>query len=184
MARNSRLRWFGGSGYTKLEQGFKAKGAIPACPQLWTGLVILGEVGGGLLLVFGFLTPLGAAGALGAMVMAIRTHWGKGFFNSKGGFEYPLALLAMSAAVGIAGAGDISLDHLFGTVLSPLVFIVLALVAIIVDIVGIFMTRPSPATSQPGKAHVASATIRARRSTRVTRSRPDPAAWSPASAGQ
>lgn len=147
------LGWFGGSGYAKLEQGFKAKGYRPV--QLWTGLVILGEVGGGLSLVFGFLTPLGAAGALGAMVMAIRTHWGKGFFNSKGGFEYPLALLAMSAAVGIAGAGDISLDHLFGTVLSPLIFIVLAVVAIIVDIVGILMTRPAPGASQPGKAHVA-----------------------------
>jgi len=73
------LGWFGGPGYIKLEQGFKAKGYRPV--QLWTGLVILGEVGGGLSLVFGFLTPLGAAGALGAMVMAIRTHWGKGFFQ-------------------------------------------------------------------------------------------------------
>ena len=147
------LGWFGGSGYAKLEQGFKAKGFRPV--QLWTALVILGEVGGGLSLVFGFLTPLGAAGAVGAMVMAIQTHWSKGFFNSKGGFEYPLALLAMSVAIGIAGAGDISLDHLFGTALSPLVFIILALVALIVDLVGILMTRPAPGASQSGKAHAA-----------------------------
>src|SRR5690348_15491678 len=145
--------WFGGPGYAKLGQGFKAKGYRPV--QLWTGLVILGEVGGGLSLVFGFLTPLGAAGALGAMVMAIRTHWSKGFFNSKGGFEYPLALLAMSVAVGIAGAGDFSLDQLLGTTLPSLVFIILALAALIVDAVGILMTRPSPGASQPGKAHAA-----------------------------
>jgi putative oxidoreductase len=145
--------WFGGPSYAKLEQGFKAKGYRPV--QLWTGLVILGEVGGGLSLVFGFLTPLGAAGALGAMIMAIRTHWGKGYFGSKGGFEYPLALLAMSVAIGIAGAGDISLDHLFGTMLPSVLFFVLALAAIIVDTIGILMTRPSPATSQPGKAHAA-----------------------------
>ncbi|HKT39887.1 MAG TPA: DoxX family protein [Ktedonobacterales bacterium] len=145
--------WFGGPGYAKLEQGFKAKGYRPV--QLWTGLVILGEVGGGLSLVFGFLTPLGAAGALGAMVMAIRTHWSKGFFNSKGGFEYPLALLAMSVAVGIAGAGDFSLDQLLGTMLPSLVFFILALAALIVDTVGILMTRPSPGASQPGKARAA-----------------------------
>jgi putative oxidoreductase len=145
--------WFGGPGYAKLEQGFKAKGYRPV--QLWTALVILGEVGGGLSLVFGFLTPLGAAGAVGAMVMAISTHWGKGYFGSKGGFEYPLALLAMSVAVGIAGAGDISLDHLFGTTLPALVFFILALAALIVDAIGILMTRPSPSASQPGKAHAA-----------------------------
>ena len=145
--------WFGGSGYAKLEQGFKAKGYRPV--QLWTALVILGEVGGGLSLIFGFLTPLGAAGVVGAMVMAIRTHWSKGFFNSKGGFEYPLALLAMSVAIGIAGAGNISLDHLFATMLPSLVFFILAVAAIIVDVIGILMTRPSPATSQPGKAHAA-----------------------------
>ncbi len=145
--------WFGGPGYAKLEQGFKAKGYRPV--QLWTALVILGEVGGGLSLVFGFLTPLGAAGAVGAMIMAIRTHWSKGFFNSKGGFEYPLALLAMSVAVGIAGAGAISFDQLFGTILSPLVFFILAAAAIVVDVIGILMTRPSPATAQTGKAHAA-----------------------------
>jgi putative oxidoreductase len=145
--------WFGGSGYAKLEQGFKAKGFRPV--RLWTALVLLGEVGGGLSLVAGFLTPLGAAGALGAMVMAIRSHWGNGYFGNKGGFEYPLALLAMSVAVGIAGAGAISLDQLLGTTLPLLVFAILAIAAISVDVVGIFMTRPSPATSKPGKAHAA-----------------------------
>ncbi len=61
----------------------------------------------------------------------------------------------MSVAIGIAGAGDISLDHLFGTMLPSLVFIILALAALIVDTVGILMTRPSPGASQPGKARAA-----------------------------
>jgi putative oxidoreductase len=145
--------WFGGPGYAKLEQGFKAQGYRPV--RLWIALVFLGEVGGGLSLAFGFLTPLGAAGALGAMVMAIKTHWSRGFFNSKGGFEYPLALLAMSVAIGIAGAGAYSFDQLFGTALPPLVFFILASAALIVDVIGILITRTSPATSQPGKAHAA-----------------------------
>ena len=146
--------WFGVSGYTKLQQGFKAQGYRPV--QLWMGLVILGEIGGGLSLIFGFLTPLGAAGALGAMVMAIRTHWKKGFFNSKGGFEYPFALLAMSAAIGITGPGAYSFDHLFGVGLPQIpVFVALALAALVVDVIGMLITRPASAASQPPRTHAA-----------------------------
>ena len=146
--------WFGGSGYAKLQQGFKAQGYRPV--RLWTGLVILGEIGGGLSLAFGFLTPLGAAGALGAMVVAIRTHWKKGFFNSKGGFEYPLALLAMIVAIGITGPGAYSFDTLFGVALPEApVFLSLALAALVVDVVGILITRPAPVAAQPPRTHAA-----------------------------
>lgn len=145
--------WFGGSGYAKLTQGFRAQGYKPVA--LWTGLVLLGEIGGGLSLAFGFLTPLGAAGVLGAMVMAIKAHWKKGFFNVKGGFEYPLALLAMSVAVGLAGAGTYSFDHLFGINLPLAVYLVLAVAALIVDVIGMLITRPTPSAAQPGKAHAA-----------------------------
>src|SRR5260221_9264819 len=66
------------------KQGFK-----PA--WLWTSLTILGEVGGGLSLAFGFLTPLGAAGAVGTMFMAIvKAHWKHGFWNRDHGLEFPL----------------------------------------------------------------------------------------------
>lgn len=143
--------WFGGAGYAKLEQGFRAQGYRPV--RLWTTLVILGEIGGGFSLAFGFLTPLGAAGAVGAMVMAIKTHWRKGFFNSNGGFEYPLALLTMSIAIGMIGAGAYSLDHLFGTTLPSLVFVVLAIAAILVDMAGARITHR--VSSQSGKAHAA-----------------------------
>src|SRR6184192_515473 len=61
--------WFDGPGPTKLTQGFEKQGFKPA--WLWVFFVILGEFGGGLSLAFGFLTPLGAAGAFGAMFMAI-----------------------------------------------------------------------------------------------------------------
>lgn len=130
--------WFGGAGYAKIAQGFKTQGFKPA--ELWVGLGILGELGGGLSLTLGFLTALGAAGALGAMVMATQTQWKNGFFSSKGGYEYPLVLGVMSAALGISGAGAISFDHLFG-ISWPIVFIVLAIVAILVDVVGISMRR-------------------------------------------
>jgi putative oxidoreductase len=131
--------WFGGSGFAKTERVFDAMGYRPA--RMWVALAIVGELAGGLSLVFGFLTPLGAAGAVGAMVMAISAHWKQGFFGAKGGYEYPLALLAMSLAVGVAGPGTYSLDSLFKLALSGLLFGVLAIAALIVDIVGILMVR-------------------------------------------
>ncbi|HEU5349133.1 MAG TPA: DoxX family protein, partial [Ktedonobacterales bacterium] len=49
--------WFDGPGMAKWNQGLQAQGFKPV--SLWSGLTIVGEIGGGLSLVFGFLTPLG-----------------------------------------------------------------------------------------------------------------------------
>lgn len=139
--------WFEGPGMEKWENGLRAQGFKPAI--FWAGLNILGELGGGLSLAFGFLTPLGAAGMFGAMFMAIvKAHWKNGFFNSKRGIEFPLALMTIATAIGLAGPGPISLDELFGIhLLYPWLFIILAVVAVLVDIVGLLMTRASAAAT-------------------------------------
>jgi len=147
--------WFGGSGPTRLKQGFEKQGLKPA--WLWTSLVILGEFGGGISLVLGFLTPLGAAGVFGAMLMAIfKSHWKNGFWNSKRGLEFPLALLTMGVAIGLTGPGSYSLDALFGFALpEPLLFLVLTAAAALVDVVGLLMTRPAtvaPTEAKPTEA--------------------------------
>lgn len=144
--------WFDGPGMEKWEKGLQAQGFKPA--RFWAYLNILGEVGGGLSLAFGFLTPLGAAGGFGAMFMAIaKTHWKNGFFNSKRGIEFSLAVLTISTAIGLAGPGPISLDALFGISLPyPVLFIILALIAAAVDIVGIVMSRPAPPAEASSRA--------------------------------
>lgn len=144
------LGWFGGGGIKGTVGMQERMGLKPT--WLWASLVILGEFGGGLSLAFGFLTPLGAAGVLGAMLMAIvRSHWKNGFWNSKRGIEFPLALLTMALAIGIIGPGSYSLDALFGIALpDTLLFCVLALAAILVDIIGLIISRPAPAP--PGEA--------------------------------
>ena len=140
--------WFEGPGFTKLSQGFGKQGFKPA--WFWVCLVILGELGGGLSVAFGFLTPLGAAGIFATMFMAIfKSHWKNGFFNGKRGIEFPLQLLAIAVAIGIMGPGNYSLDALFGIALpDTLLFCVLAFVGLLVDIIGLNISRqPSTATT-------------------------------------
>jgi hypothetical protein len=49
------------------------------------------------------------------MAVAIqRAHWSKGFFNSKGGMEFPLTLGTIAAVAGIADPGVYSLDRALG----------------------------------------------------------------------
>lgn len=141
--------WFGGSGLARLRQGFERQGFKPA--WLWVGMVILGEVGGGLSLAFGLLTPLGAAGIFGAMFMATaKSHWKNGFIVSKGGYEYTLVLMTVSIALGLIGPGRYSLDGLFGIALpEDALFLALAAAALVVDTIGLLISRaviPTAAT--------------------------------------
>jgi putative oxidoreductase len=142
--------WFGGSGLAKMTQGMQAQGLKPG--WFWTAIAILGELGGGLSFALGFLTPLGAAGIFGAMFMAaFKSHWKNGFWNNKRGLEYPLALLTASLTIGLTGPGSYSLDALFGINLpSPLLFCVLAAAALLVDVVGMVISRPAAVTSTEG----------------------------------
>jgi putative oxidoreductase len=89
----------------------------------------LGEFCGGLLLLLGWFTPIGSAAIIGVMVAAIWTvHAKKGLWNSDGGFEYNLVLIASAVALAGAGAGSWSLDHALGFADSGAGFALVALV--------------------------------------------------------
>ena len=135
--------WFGGPGFSGTIKMQERMGLKPAA--LWASFVVLGEFGGGVSLALGFLTPLGAAGIFGAMFMAIvKSHWKNGFFNSKRGLEFPLSLLTIAVAIGIMGPGTYSLDTLFGIVLpETALFLILAAAALLVDIIGLIISRPA-----------------------------------------
>jgi len=72
----------------------------------------LSELGGGLLFAFGLVTPLAALAITVVMLNAIGTvHWTKGFFNSAGGFEYNLVLIAVAVGLLVSGPGGFSLHE-------------------------------------------------------------------------
>src|SRR5512141_2300653 len=78
--------------------------------------VALVELLGGLALITGLLTRVASFGLLSTMVVAIlQVHLKNGFFAPTG-FEFPLSLLASTAAIAITGAGKFSIDSLIGRV--------------------------------------------------------------------
>lgn len=77
----------------------------------WMGAAAFAEFVGGVLVMFGFMTRVGAF--LIACVMGVAmfgVHWGKGLFLNDGGYEYTLALLSMAVTLLIAGGGNGSID--------------------------------------------------------------------------
>lgn len=134
--------WFGGPGRHQVAGFFDAMGLRPGALHSW--LAALGEFGGGLLLVLGFLTPLASAAITAVMVVAVTTtHWAKGFFNSAGGYEYNLLLMATAVTLSFTGPGTVSLDHALGLSLSGNGWGVAALIAgIVAGAVVLLMRRP------------------------------------------
>ena len=85
--------WFGGGGPRGTAGMFEKLGFRQ--PMAMAVLAGLAELGGGLLLALGLLTPLGAFALVVVMLMAIATvHWEKGFWSTAGGYEFNLAIIA------------------------------------------------------------------------------------------
>ena len=104
--------WFGGHGLDGTGAFFHALGFRPGKQMA----VVAGgsEVVGGLLLVVGLFSPLAGAIVIGTMLVAASVHADKGLWGVNGGYELALLYAVVSAAVGIGGAGSVSLDHLIG----------------------------------------------------------------------
>jgi putative oxidoreductase len=140
--------WFEGPGIKGFSGWMASMGLNPA--WLWGLTGGLGEFGGGLLLALGLFSPLGSLAIIGAMSMAIAlAHWSKGFWGTKGGYEFPLLLLISSAVLGLVGPGAYSLDALLGIALpTPLAFWAGLVAVVLVVGYGLSLTRQRAVVDQ------------------------------------
>ena len=119
------------------------------------------ELVGGIFMALGLLTPF-VAGILVAQTVVIiaKVHWSKGFFNTAGGYEFPLSLGLAAAAIALLGPGGVSLDGLLGVAWAPelgLALIALGLLGGAVALQAPRMTAPqlpAPQAQAPASAAI------------------------------
>ena len=103
--------WFGGFGLLGTGGYLASLGFRPGV--VFAALAGLAEVVGGLLLALGLVTPLASTLLIGVLVVvAVAGHGSHGLWNHEGGYEYPLVLAVVAAALGLAGPGAYALDSL------------------------------------------------------------------------
>ncbi|MFT5887671.1 MAG: putative oxidoreductase [Zhongshania sp.] len=103
--------WFGGYGLEATASWMVSIGIEPGI--LMAILAGSAEFFGGLLLIAGLLTRPAALALTFTMVVAIVTvHLDNGFFMANNGYEFALALLAISVGLVFRGGGSLSVDRL------------------------------------------------------------------------
>jgi len=110
---------FAAHGFQKLFRGgriagtarwFDSMGMRPG--RLHAYAAALSELGAGLLLALGLLTPLAAAAVIAVMIVAAWTSHRGNFFITANGWEYNLILAVVAFSVAVTGPGRYSIDHL------------------------------------------------------------------------
>ncbi len=102
--------WFGGYGLDGTGQWMESIGLAPG--YLMALMAGSAEFFGGLFLIIGFLTrPTSFVLAITMLVAIFSVHIDNGLFMTNNGYEFGLALFAMSVSLMFSGAGKLSLDN-------------------------------------------------------------------------
>ena len=132
--------WWGGPGLTGWTNAMIRMRIRP--PRMWALIAAFGELIGGVLLIIGLLTPLACAAIAASMLVAIAlVHLPKGFWVSKGGYEFNLSILGAVAALALIGPGSASLDSALRIHLPEPTTVVLVTIAVIAGAGGALLSR-------------------------------------------
>ena len=109
--------WFGGYGLEGTGQWMESIGLAPG--YLLTLLAGSAEFFGGILLIVGLLVrPASLVLAFTMIVAIFSVHIDNGLFMSNNGYEFGLALVAISVALMLQGAGRYSVDNIIANKLK------------------------------------------------------------------
>jgi putative oxidoreductase len=123
--------WFGGYGVKGTGGFFDSIGFRPG--TTFAALAGLNEFGGGLLLLLGLLTPLGASAVVATMIVALfSVHLRNGFFAVSNGIEVPFLYASAAFALAFTGGGAFSLDAVFAVKLLTEPYVVIGLLVLAV----------------------------------------------------
>lgn len=79
-----------------------------------------GQLGGGLFLIAGALTPLASMAIIGVMTVALTVKARNGLWVQHDGYEYPLVLITIAAVLSLTSPGRYSIDAVLGLTDYPL----------------------------------------------------------------
>ncbi|MBS1812062.1 MAG: DoxX family protein [Acidobacteria bacterium] len=99
---------FGGRGLSAFLSAPAPLGLWPS--WFWMGAAAFAELLGGVLVLLGLFTRLGALAIAGVMITAIFGVHRHAFFANQGGMEFPLALLSIAITLIYLGGGKLSVD--------------------------------------------------------------------------
>jgi len=140
---------WGGPGLVGWTGAMEHMGFRPA--RYWALLDAGVEFGCGILFTIGFLTPIAAAALLGhATVIILKVQLPRGFWNSKGGIEFPLSLAGGLLGILLIGPGGFSIDGLLHLGLMSEAWVKwIGAIAGIAGGVGIYLYSVRPAVTAP-----------------------------------
>ena len=141
--------WLGGYGLTGTGGFFEQLGFRPG--RAFAAAASVSEIAAGVLLVLGFLGPIGPALLLSVMIVAaVSVHWNHGLFAATNGIEVPLLYGTGAVTLALTGPGAYSLDAALGLdrLLSPgLEWAVLA-AGVLAAVVNLAARRPAPSVAK------------------------------------
>jgi putative oxidoreductase len=105
--------WLGGYGLAGTGGYFEQLGFRPG--RAFAAAASVTEIAAGVLLVLGFLGPIGPALLLSVMIVAaVSVHWNNGLFAGTNGIEVPLLYATGALTLALTGPGAYSLDAVLG----------------------------------------------------------------------